>query len=175
MSVPQIEEGICWLQKSASMEYPPAESTCGHLNLLLQRQPALQWIRKSAQHGYRCSCHCCLMPSSSGKEMIPNSKQAPSIVEAIQRKVCTYSVTRDSLTIQSLYECIDCGLRGKCRICETCKDECHKGHGLVTLQPLLDCGVCDCGLSGTCRQVDFSKMEVDQQFQSTTIESLQSK
>jgi len=140
------EEGVEWILKSANLEYPPAQNIFGHLPLLEHSKKHVLWIRMAAEKGYRCKCALC----SETKSVSFHKGDIPtSIAEAVSKRCCTVEVTGDADIPQMVFECIQCGLKGKrLAICEVCKEACHKAHQLASQQAAVDCTSCACGLCG---------------------------
>jgi len=138
-----------WLQFAAEYEYPPAQSLHGHNLFDASPSTSLDLIRRAAKNGYFCTCdQCTEKVKESNQKEIPIMKCC--IMEAIRKKICTFTVTNGREETQPKFECGECGLRGKFGFCSSCKDVCHSGHQDVSKEAIYKPFACHCGSSNWC-------------------------
>jgi len=138
-----------WLQFAAEYEYPPAQSLHGHNLFDASPSTSLDLIRRAAKNGYFCTCdQCTEKVKESNQKEIPIIKCC--IMEAIRKKICTFTVTNGREETQPKFECGECGLRGKFGFCSSCKDVCHSGHQDVSKEAIYKPFTCHCGSSNWC-------------------------
>jgi ubiquitin len=91
------------------------------------------------------------LPAASPFSSSSSSSTGPkTVVEALKRDICTYSVTKNNYARQYWLQCRTCGLVGQRGCCASCAKVCHAGHdvfGKVWAEQFY----CDCAESGSCK------------------------
>jgi len=76
------------------------------------------------------------------------TKLSQEVLHAIERGICTASVTRKHFFVQEWYECITCGFANGEGVCVVCAMKCHLGHTLS--EKKISSFYCDCGYGKRC-------------------------
>jgi len=81
--------------------------------------------------------------------ILEKDKVSPEVMLAIEKKMCTASVTRKHFFLQKWRECITCGLMNGEGVCVVCAEICHAGHTLT--EEKTSSFYCDCGTGKRCK------------------------